>query len=292
MTMKAFITGSNGFTGRHLAKLLRDQQHQVTGFTGDLKNKASIDEEIKKNKPDWIFHLASPILRSDRLLDQTLADNLEVDLFGTVYLLEAAAALVKKPKILITGTAAEYQDSSLPVNETSKLQPATSYGLSKLTQELVSQKLCQSYNLPLIFTRTFLLIGPGQKPGFVVTDLVKAIAAGAKTITLGNPRIRRDFTDVRDACRAYYLLMTKGKPDEVYNVCSGVSINISEIASRLIHLSGRKITIKTRLSWRQNDPQIIRGDHTKLSRLDWQPQITLDQSLKDTLNYWKKECRK
>ena len=292
MIMKAFITGINGFTGKHLAKFLRSKKIHVTGFQGDLKDKSAVFSAVSRVKPDWIFHLASPILRSDQLLDQTLADNLEVDLFGTVYLIEAAAALTQKPKILITGTAAEYQNNPLPISETSKLQPTTSYGLSKLTQELVSQKLCQSYNLPLIFTRTFLLVGPGQKPGFVVNDLAKTIATGAKTITLGNPNIRRDFTDVRDACRAYYLLMAKGRPGEAYNVCSGKTVTIADIARRLIRLSGRKIKIKTKSAWRRHDPGSVCGNNTKLKHLGWQPQFSLDYSLQDTLNYWIKVCRK
>ena len=255
----------------------------VFGFRGDLKDKTAVLAAVSRVKPDWIFHLASPILRSDQLLDQTLADNLEVDLFGTVYLIEAAAALKKPPKILITGTAAEYQDSSLPISETNKLQPVTSYGLSKVTQELVSQKLCQSYNLPLIFTRTFLLIGPGQKPGFVVNDMCRAAAAGKTQISLGNPGIKRDFLDVRDAVRAYYLLIQNGKLGEVYKVCSGKTVGIGDIAAHL------KLKTKVRQSWRQNDPQVICGDNRKLKRLGWQPQISLDQSLKDTLNYWHKQ---
>lgn len=289
MAMTALITGANGFTGKHLAKLLRSQKITVSVFRGDLKNKVSVFTAVSRAKPDWIFHLASPILRSDKLFDEGLAANLEVDLFGTVYLLEAAAALPKKPKILITNTAAAYAPGFRPIGESFPLKPLTSYGLSKLTQELVSQKLCQSYGLPLIMTRTFLLIGPGQKPGFVVTDLAKAIAAGASTITLGNPNIRRDFTDVRDACRAYYLLMQKGKPGEVYNVCSGKTVSIGNIARRLIRLSGRKITIKTKSSWRRHDPSIVCGNNTKLKHLGWLPQISLDQSLKDTLDYWHRQ---
>ena len=84
MPMKAFITGINGFTGQHLAKFLRSQPMAVAGFRGDLKNKSAVADALSREKPDWIFHLASPILRSDRLLDKTLSSNLEVDLFGTV----------------------------------------------------------------------------------------------------------------------------------------------------------------------------------------------------------------
>ena len=132
-------------------------------------------------------------------------------------------------------------------------------------------------------TRTFLLIGPGQKPGFVVNDLCRAAAKGKTQISLGNPGIKRDFLDVRDAVRAYYLLMKKGKPGEVYNVCSGKTVGIAGIAAYL------KLKTKVRQSWRQNDPSIVCGNNSKLRALSWQPQISLNQSLKDTLNYWRKQ---
>ena len=280
--MKALITGNSGFTGKHLTAYLQQNKIKVFSFRGDLKDKANVFTQIKRSLPDWIFHLASPILRSDRLFDQSLADNLKVDLFGTVYLLEAAAALTKKPKILITGKAAQYAPTAKPLSESSPLHPLTSYGLSKLTQELVSLKLAQSYRLPLVMTRTFLLIGPGQKPGFVINDLCRAASKGKTQITLGNPGIKRDFLDVRDAAQAYYLLMTKGKPGKVYNVCSGKTVSIGAIAARL------KLKIKIRRAWRQNDPDIVYGNNSKILRLGWQPQISLDQSLKDTLKYWKK----
>lgn len=286
--MKAFITGISGFSGRYLQLYLKSRRVSVFGLTGNLRDKNNVSKQLQAAKPDWIFHLASPVLRSDALIDEVLIKNLEVDLFGTVNLIEAAATLKKKPKLLITNTAAIYAPSAKPIKETDELKPQTSYGLSKLTQELVSRQLCAAYKLPLIMTRTFLLIGPGQKTGFVATDIAKMIASGAKTITLGNLNIKRDFTDVRDAVSAYYLLMQKGKPGEVYNVCSQAIISINDICQRLITLSGRQISLKTKTNWRLNDPAIVCGNNAQLTRLGWQPKITLDQSLKDTLNYWKK----
>jgi GDP-4-dehydro-6-deoxy-D-mannose reductase len=287
--MKAFITGSRGFSGRHLVALLKKHSIQTFGFTDDLRDRQAVNDSLKKINPDWIFHLASPIIRSDRLLDETLVANLEVDLFGTIYLIQAAANLKKKPKILITGSNAEYAAKNQLLRETDKLMPLTGYGLSKLTQEMVSLQLASSYGLDLIMTRTFHLVGPGQRPGFVVTDLAKAITQGETKITLGNPAIQRDFTDVRDAVRAYYLLMKQGKRDETYNVCSGKTVSVGEIADRLIKISGKNIKLKSKTLWRKNDPKTIGGDHTKLTKATgWQPQISLDQSLKETLNYWRK----
>ncbi|MBU1500230.1 NAD-dependent epimerase/dehydratase family protein, partial [Patescibacteria group bacterium] len=180
--MKALITGISGFSGKHLAKLLKKEKVRVTGidvhkgeyYQADLADKKRLAEILTKEQPDYIFHLASPVLRSNQMVDETLVKNLQVDLFGTVNLIEAAAGLKHKPRLLITGTAAEYDVNVKGARkETGQLKPNTSYGLSKMTQELVSRQLAESYGLELIYTRSFLLIGPGQKPGFVINDWCK-----------------------------------------------------------------------------------------------------------------------
>src|SRR3990167_6574216 len=179
--MKALITGISGFSGRHLANLLEKEGITVTGIDRsdnkykrvDLTDKKELVATLAEKKPDYIFHLASPLIRTDQLIDQALIDNLKVDLLGTVNLIEAAALLKTKPKILITGTNAEYQASQQPISEDTPLKPLTGYGLSKLTQELVGKTLADSYGLEVVTTRTFHLIGPGQSPGFVVTDFCR-----------------------------------------------------------------------------------------------------------------------
>lgn len=312
--MKALITGISGFTGKHLAELLKKEKIQVTGidvnspkyYQADLADKKRLTEILTKEQPDYIFHLASPVLRSSQLVDETLVKNLQVDLFGTVNLLETAAGLKHKPRILITGTAAEYEippseeSLSTPLGagirpprrcrarkETDALKPNSSYGLSKMTQELVSRKLAESYGLELIYTRSFLLIGPGQKPGFVINDWCKQLAQDKKTLVTGNLSIKRDFTDVRDGARAYWLLMKKGKSGEIYNVCSGKSRELKEVIKLL------KQVVKTDFSvdedknrFKNNDPLELFGDNTKLKALGWRPEISLQESLKDTLKYW------
>lgn len=295
--MKALITGIAGFSGKHLAKLLKQEKIQVTGidvhkgeyYQDDLADKKSLAEILIKEKPDYIFHLASPVLRSPKLVDETLVKNLQVDLFGTVNLIEAAAGLKKKPKMLITGTAAEYDvNIKGPRKETGQLRPNTSYGLSKMTQELVSRKLAEGYGLELIYTRSFLLIGPGQKPGFVINDWCKQLAENKKTLVTGNLNIRRDFTDVRDGARAYWLLMTKGKAGEVYNVCSGLSLKLKEVIQVL------KRAIKTdfivnedKTRFKNNYPKELFGNNAKLKALGWRPKISFEKSLMDIIDYWK-----
>ncbi len=282
MFMKALITGSNGFSGRHLADFLASRQVTVFGFKGDVNDANNVLSQLTKVKPDWIFHLASPLLRTDRLIDDSLIINLETDLFGSLNLLRAAATLKLKPRILITGTNAQYAPKNSPIKETDRLGPVTAYGLSKLTQELVCRQIALGYNLPLIQTRTFHLVGPGQKAGFVIPDLISQIGTGK--VVIGNGKIERDYTDVRDAVRAYFLLMKKGKPGEVYNVCSGKTISIGDIIDKLISFSGKKVPVTQKSSWRQNDPKFICGDRSKLAQTTgWQPEIDIDTSLKDVL---------
>jgi len=302
--MKAFITGMAGFTGKHLKAWLQQKEVEVTGidlrksshgYKCDLGNKKRLGEILSREKPDYVFHLASPVIRSDQLIDEALKKNLMVDLFGSVNLLQTAGQLKKKPKILITGTNAEYRiRSGRKIKESDPLEPVTAYGLSKLTQELVSRKLAESYDLELVYSRTFHLIGPGQLPGFVVTDLARRVAMIEKSrvkaeIEVGNLKIRRDFTDVREAARAYWLLMQKGKPGEAYNVCSGKADSIKEIIDIFQALSRKKFKVKGKKQWRRNDPLVIRGDNQKIKKaVGWKPEIELEESIKDTLDYWRK----
>src|SRR3989344_7423080 len=102
--MKALITGISGFSGNHLKQLLEKEKINVQGFYGDLRNKTEVNQVVRTVKPQWVFHLASPVLRSHQLIDESLVKNLEVDLFGTVNLIEALAELPTKPRLLITGT--------------------------------------------------------------------------------------------------------------------------------------------------------------------------------------------
>jgi len=299
--MKAFITGISGFTGIHLTELLKKEGFKVTGidlkkgnyYQCDLTDKEKLSEIVLREKPDYVFHLASPILRSDKLIDETLVKNLNVDLFGTVNLIEAVSKLDKKPKVLITSTAAVYrQNMGEPFKETDKLEPRTAYGLSKLTQELIGLKLAESYSLPLVVSRSILLIGANQAEGFVVNDLIKQVAEmevkGRKAVLeVGDLKTRRDFTDIRDGVKAYLTIIKKGEPGEIYNVCSNRTVEIREIVEWLMKNSRVKFRVKEKLEWRKNDLDVLVGNNTKLKKLGWKAGFTLDDSLKEILDYWR-----
>lgn len=296
--MKAFITGISGFSGKHLANLLKKEKIQVTGidvhkgayYQSDLTDKKRLTEILNKEQPNYVFHLASPVLRSREMIDEGLVKNLETDLFGSVNLLEVAAGLKHKPRILITGTAAEYDVKIKGARkESDRLEPNTSYGLSKMTQELVCRKLAESYGLELIYTRSFLLIGPGQKPGFVINDWCKQVAEGKKTLVTGNLSIKRDFTDVRDGAEAYLLLIQKGKAGEIYNVCSGKSRELKEVIKILKQVAGTDFKVdEDKNRFKNKDPRELFGDNSKLKALGWREKCSLKESLKDIIDYWGK----
>jgi len=303
--MKAFITGISGFTGKHLVKLLKDKEIEITGidlyqndyYQCDLTDKNKLIKIVLKEKPDYVFHLASPILRSDKLIDKTLVKNLEVDLFGTVNLLQAINKLNKKPKVLIASTATVYkQNKGKPLKEADKLEPRTAYGLSKLTQELIGLKLADSYDIPLMISRSILLIGTHQAEGFVVNDLVKQVAEmeikkRKPILWVGNLKTKRDFTDVGDGVKAYLTLLEKGKSGGIYNVCNNKSVEIRKIIEWLKENSKVKFQVKQKSQWRKNDLDVLVGDNKKLKKLGWKPKYTLEESLKEVLDYWRRELK-
>ena len=304
--MKAFITGIAGFTGKHLRELLENEGIQVTGidlkkvkgsYQGDLSNKSKLEKILQKQKPDYIFHLASPIIRSQELIDKSLQKNLAVDLFGSVNLLQAAAQLKKKPRVLIAGTAAVYKENNgKPFKETDQIEPRTAYGLSKLTQEMVSLQLAKSYGIPLVVSRSILLIGAYQAEGFVVNDLIKKVVEieMKKTrpiLSVGSLDIKRDFTDVKDGVKAYLKLVQKGKSGEIYNVCNNKAVTIKEVVKWLKKNSKVKFRVILKKNWRKNDLKIIQGDNRKLVKLGWKPEYSLEDSFKAILDYWRKELK-
>lgn len=304
MAKKAFITGINGFTGSVMDKFLSGKGLSCAGIVKKQKNNGSrfwefdlaqgrwsdLETRLRIFNPDFVFHFASPLVRTQTIGQKVLCQNLAVDYIGTLKLLEIINKFKKKPKIIVSGTNAVYAQSKNPLTEDDPLWPQEPYGIAKFAQERACLAFARYYRLPLVATRTFHLIGPGQKPSFVVSNFCRQIAKmeGKKLPVLkaGNLGSQRDFTDVRDAASAYWQLAKNGKNGEVYNICSQKTYSIGQILENLASLTNIKFKVVTATDRiRKNEIDKIVGCNKKISNLGWTPTVSLEKSLRDTLAY-------
>jgi GDP-4-dehydro-6-deoxy-D-mannose reductase len=306
---KVFITGITGGIGRYLAKYLLSEGVMVYGFqrklrdigsfsiidrqhiyVGDLLDSNSIEEALDKVRPSHIYHLAGAIDR-----DVTEGNlNYELNVKGTIKLLNSVGTIGITPKILIASSSAVYGEPvSIPIKEEADLRPWTHYAVSKVTQEMIAVKYGLAHRLPIIRARTFNVIGPDLSPSLLCSDLARQIAysekIGGGPIRVGNIQPHRDFTDVRDVVRAYELLLQSGSPGEVYNVCSMASHSVKECLDVLLSKSSTHLTVDIDQSrYRTDEIKIQVGDSGKINKsVGWSPRISFEQSLEDSLNGWR-----
>ncbi|OIO38248.1 MAG: GDP-mannose 4,6-dehydratase [Candidatus Omnitrophica bacterium CG07_land_8_20_14_0_80_50_8] len=316
--MKILITGIRGFVGTHLAEFLLDKKdvqiHGIARGAGekrrrsktagkvfihncDLRDASSVDRILKKVRPDWVFHLAAQsfVPRSWENPAQTLTNNT----IGQLNLLESLKTLKIRPRVHIAGSSEEYgkvDPSEIPMKETNPLRPLSPYGVSKVTQDLLAYQYYQSFHMDLVRTRAFSHTGPGQTDVFVASNFAKQIArieAGKQSavIHVGNLEAVRDFTDVRDMVRAYWLALEKGKAGEVYNICSEAGHPIKEIVAIYLKACALRVKVKEDPSRiRPSDVPILVGDGRKFfKQTGWTPRILFKETLLDLLNYWRKK---
>ena len=315
--MRVLITGITGFAGSHLAEyiLANHPDVRVFGFVrwrsrmdnivhiqdkvelheADIKDVISLKKALADIKPDRIFHLAAQsfVPASWRLPAETFAINA----IGQINLFEALLSLKLNPKIHIAGSSEEYgyvNPDEVPMKETNPLRPLSPYAVSKVAQDLLAYQYFKSYGMKTVRTRGFNHTGPRRGDVFVTSNFAKQIAEIEKrkkepVIHVGNLEAKRDFTDVRDIVRAYWLAAEKGEDGEVYNVGTGKAMAMKEMLDILLSLSKAKVKIKVdpeRL--RPSDVPILQSDCSKFVRLTgWKPRIPLEQTFKDLLNYWR-----
>ncbi len=303
--MRALVTGATGFAGTHLMDALRlsegveahgtsvSQPQQDNIRQVDLTDYDAVAGLLDDLRPETIYHLAafaSPALSLKRPVE-AITDTLTMQ----INLYQACLALGLKPRFLVVSSGQIYgmaDASQLPLAETTPMDFSSPYAVAKVGQEnLVS--MYTKLGLESVIARPFNHIGPGQQPGYLVADLAKQIAelerAGGGTLRVGNLSSRRDFTDVRDIVRAYVLLADSGKAGAAYNVCTGESRSGQEVLDLLLGLSDATISVeRDPARMRPADIPELRGDATRI-RADtgWRPQIPLEQTLSETLDYWR-----
>jgi GDP-4-dehydro-6-deoxy-D-mannose reductase len=289
------VTGGSGFVGRWLSAHLEQAGDEVvrTSTEVNVTDAEAISASIVGSAPDVVYHLAALSHVGRSWSDP--ARTFEVNSLGTLQVLEAAARCAVPPVVLVVSSAEVYGNTAgeAPLTEEADLRPVTPYAASKVAAEYLAVQAWLGRGVPAMRVRPFNHVGPGQSPDFVVSALASRIAeaerVGGGPVRVGNLSASRDFTDVRDVVCAYRLLAEKGSSGEVYNVASGHSVPIAEIARQLCALAKVEVELVP-------DPELMRpadvpvfvGDATRLyEATGWAPQIPLQTTLKDMFDYWR-----
>lgn len=305
--ISVLITGGTGFVAPHLiqhiekggadiATLARsnssDYQHAAKHHAIDVRETDRLQALVRETQPAQVYHLASISSVDSCWTNPRLA--YEVNVTGTLNVFEAAMSLASPPKILNVSTSQLYAPSVQPLTESSMIGPSNVYAASKMMAELMAVQFRAPIAGGIITARSFNHTGPGQSPNFVLSAIAKQfteIELGVRPpkLNLGNVNVKRDFTDVRDVVRAYSLLLEHGRANEVYNICSGVSVHLVEIIRMLETITGIKVAIEQdRSKMRTNDIADIVGDPAKVrEETGWSPQIPLERTLDDLVGYWR-----
>lgn len=320
--MKALITGLTGFAGSHLAEYLLAHQSEIEVFGTyrwrsrrdniehlgnrvrllecELRDYTSVAHALEKSRPDFIFHLAAQSFVPTSWTAP--ADTLSSNIVAQSHIFEACRALGLDPVIQLACSSEQYGlvlPDEVPITENNPLRPLSPYAVSKVGQDFLGYQYFQSYGLKVIRTRGFNHTGPRRGEVFVTSNFAKQIASIERglqepVIRVGNLDAVRDFTDVRDMVRAYWLAVVKGRPGEVYNIASGSGITIRAMLDKLLALSKVKVTVEIdpeRL--RPSDVETLIGDCSKFKAdTGWAPEIPFDQTLADLLDYWRQRLSK
>jgi GDP-4-dehydro-6-deoxy-D-mannose reductase len=274
---------------------------QINLIDCDLMDPTGCTELVKSIRPDYIFHLAAQSYVPDSWKNPqvTLQGNVQMQL----NLFESIRQCELDPIIQIALSSEEYgkvYPDELPINELNPLRPLSPYAVSKVTQDMLAYQYFASYGLKAIRTRTFNHEGPRRGEVFVTSNFAKQVAEielGMKppVVHVGNLSAQRDWTDVRDIVRAYWLATQHCTPGEVYVIGSGVSRTIADLLDLLLSMSKSKIEIAVdpaRL--RPSDVEVLKSDPTKFRQATgWTQEYSFEQTIQDLLDYWRhKLCSK
>lgn len=313
---RVLITGITGFVGSHLSELLLAKGLEVYGterwrsrteniehikdkiklIKTDMRDAHSVETLISKVQPDYVFHLAAQSFVPMSWSAPT--ETLETNAMGTINLFEAIRKSKLDTKIHVAGSSEEYgmvYENELPIRETNPLRPLSPYGVSKVTQDMLSYQYNKSYGLKIVLTRAFNHTGPRRGEVFATSNFSKQVAEIEKglkkpVMEVGNLDARRDFSDVRDVVKAYWLSLHKCDFGEVYNICSGKAISIQELLDMILGFSEVKNikVVQDPSRMRPSDVPILEGNCDKFKKkTGWKPEIPLERTIEDLLNYWR-----
>ena len=315
--MRVLITGVSGFVGPYLAEHIAEFAPEaelwglvwsaetiqappmVRPIEGDLTDASSLSKVVREVRPELILHLAaaSSVAASWARPSQCL----EINAMGTINLLEAVRDLRLDSRVVVASSGEIYgavPPAHQPITEDAALCPLSPYAASKAAQDLIAAQYFRGYGIATVRLRLFHHTGPRRPPQFVASSFAQQIARIERglvqpKLAVGNLDAVRDFTDVRDVARAYWLAATQGVAGDAYNVCSGRRISIRRVLDILLAHSDAKIEVEIdpdRL--RAADIPCLIGDHTRISdATGWQPEIQLVKTLGDLLEWWRKHFK-
>ena len=317
--MRILLTGVSGFVGSHLAEYLLSQGHEVYGTVrwrsktenidhirdqlhlrnADIKDAYSMRDAVRESQPDVLFHLASQSFVPESW--KSPLETLSINILGTCNVLEAVRSECHDATVVVAGSSEEYGlvlPEETPIKETNPLRPMSPYGISKTGTDYLGRLYHRSYGGKVIVVRPFNTTGPRRGEVFATSNFAKQIAeieilGKEPVIKVGNLEALRDWTDVRDMARAYWLAATKCEPGEVYNICSGRTWPVRTMLEMLLAASKVKIRIEqdpARL--RPADVPILHGDASKFKlQTGWSPAIPFEQTMSDLLDYWRAKTK-
>ncbi len=310
--MRILVTGATGFVGRHMSAFSRARGAGVVGVARkpnagresatlgelrfvDLADRGQTSEVIRDVRPDWVFHLAADasVARSWSAPDATLQNNL----VSALNVLEAVRVEAPSARVLVAGSGEQYGPvpaERQPIVEEEPLRPQSPYGVSKSAVDLLAGFYADAHGLRIVRTRAFNHAGPGQERPYVVASLAGQVAAaelaghGTLNLRSGDLTVRRDFTDVRDVVRAYWLALERC-PEDVYNVCSGRSVPLTQVVTELQRCSSVEIRpVRDPQLLRPVDVRAVTGSREKLTRTcGWRPEIEFATTVGDALQSWR-----
>lgn len=305
------VTGANGFVGRHLIAALRAhgvsdliEWHRRPEALGtspsrrvrhvDVLDPVAVRRALADDRPSHICHLAGAPHVGDAW--RNALPTLQVNVLGTHHLLDALRQTHPSCRALIVTSGMIYRAGPAALTEEAPLVPSSPYGFSKLAQDQLARLAADDDGLDVVVARPFNHIGPGQDPSFAVASFARQIAlieAGLAppTLSVGNLDARRDLTDVRDVVAAYVRMLTSAPRGTALNVCSGRAHRIGDLLEGLRAHSRVALTVTSDPArMRPSDVPLLLGSHDRLTHmLGWTPTIPIEDTLSDTLAWWRSE---
>lgn len=304
MMKKIMIFGAGGFVGRSIQEYLgklsdyhvinvfhrHEAVNQGDSICIDITDKEEVNNIIADETPDQIVNLAG--VNSLGIANQFPQKTIDINVKGTINILESIKDNRINSKVLVVGSSEEYAQSDYALSEQNSLNPRNIYGMTKLWQEMAAEWYYKEHGIKVICVRAFNHTGIHQSENAMVSSFCKQIAqieSGKKenTVYVGNLNVERDISDVRDVVRAYIMLLNSDIDFGIYNVCSGKRIKLCELLDTIISFSSKNIKVLPDAKrMRGNDIPVIFGNNEKIwNAVGWKPQIDLNTTLKEIFEH-------